>query len=673
MKMAQKSFFLSPKKLSWKRKRSNTDEDVIIISSSDDEDDDDYKNENTNDGGDDVILISDSDDSSGSNDLHKVFAKAEKRTALEQKLTLFVKEVDDCNDSDDSDSLPNIFIKEEKQCVPEQKMTIVKKEEDDYNDIVNSDELPHVFTKAEKKSADHNSSEELGFKQHFEYFSDEGSWNSDISDDKPCLKTNDVEVEMIPSPGKNFSLNISNVSIDLQNVRRNMFNSIMTGSLRGINTICTLNPKLCADNHSRELISGSPVPTGLIFQSIIETEILNEEKLQCFALRLMLRTVGSKKYLNLTLANLLIKLLVGSSDFNVASFADFLIGITVLNKQLFYHPPHTHHMRKYYLKLCEDWFEKILEKTEEALLEEHVEEQETDRNGDKPYSETSCEFFDIANVAWQKEKEKEKKYLTKSKGEKLKRVTMLLKVFTDLFKNNTTVWLVKHWTIKCRPFRTDISPVLSQVTWKERNNFGCINQKVKKVFHLFSKSCEEPSLHELCRELISLYAIIIQRQENACIPYMGPISRNYAESLYFEIKGMPNVLETVSNLRPDWLQFQVISLKLGVVQPPNFFKVKEVIVKTLQDIQEGKFEGPATEEKMCFQAIRSMMGMLELKSSISPSCILQEEVMEDEFLWFRDSINLNSISESIKNIAIVLKSVEGKEEFFDGFESFVSS
>ncbi|KAK3927237.1 tRNA modification GTPase MnmE [Frankliniella fusca] len=628
----------------WKRKRSNSEEDIILISSSDD-DDDCSVNDDDNNNNDDVVLISDDSDSDSSKQSKDIKRPFKPNLSVSEKRD----RVDFLYISDDSSDLKDvpIFIKEEKYApsLYEKKDSITELSELS-DDTIDLPDIP-IFIKAENEHPVPSNSSELV--QEDSKASDSAvAVNNDKHSDK--VKENTIR---------------KSLSVDLEIVKRNMFNTIIAGNLKENIYECSINPDKCVSIHSKD----SPLPTGLIFQSLIETQIDNEEKLRSFALRLMLRTVDKKQYLNLSLCNLLVKVLVGSKELNVTSINDYYIGISILHKQLHLHPPCKPQMRQYYVMLCTKWFETILDKAEEAFQSDQFKCQIQRKEGEKQQFDSSFILSDLADVALKKERETHEKYLNQSKEEKLERITLLLKFFTDLFKLNTTVWSVKHWTIKCCPFRQDIQPLLSLITWTKRSEFGCTNTFVKKIFHLFTNSSEESSLHQLCGDLISLYAAIIQRWEKACIPHMGAASRDFARSLYLEIKNLPKFVKCFSHLHPDWLKFHVISFHLGVDQPANFYKMKEVILKTLRHIQEKRFIGsPGEAEEMCFQAIRSMMGMFELKSSIPKTCGLIDRVIEDDTLWFRDSIQSENISENIHTITIALGAVKDKTEYFYGFD-----
>ncbi len=57
------------------------------------------------------------------------------------------------------------------------------------------------------------------------------------------------------------------------------------------------------------------------------------------------------------------------------------------------------------------------------------------------------------------------------------------------------------------------------------------------------------------------------------------------------------------------------------------------------------------------------MGMLELKSSVPPTCELGDRVMEDEDLWFKESLKLENISENINLGTMALSAVKDQTKF----------
>lgn len=81
------------------------------------------------------------------------------------------------------------------------------------------------------------------------------------------------------------------------------------------------------------------------------------------------------------------------------------------------------------------------------------------------------------------------------------------------------------------------------------------------------------------------------------------------------------------------------------------------------------------QETVCFETIKSMMGMIQLKSSVTEDCDLTGKILEDNNSWFSDILQDANISNQLKIIKhiLCLPHIRNRNWFFDGFENCMDS
>ncbi|KAJ1523615.1 hypothetical protein ONE63_001458 [Megalurothrips usitatus] len=416
-----------------------------------------------------------------------------------------------------------------------------------------------------------------------------------------------------------------------------------------------------------------------VSQTLLET-MMADDCLMSFAIRNMSKAVTKNNYLAPVILEKLLDFLMGSEDkMEISSLEDFYLGVSVLRKQLLFHHPSSRSTKQYYLRMCKVYWPLLISRVELLLRNKEYAPQPKHSTGVKPVSPPKISkspedrySFDFSDIAMKKKDDKKRRFLSVSRTEKLDRMCTLLKYFVDLLHSDSLTWFLKYWHNNIPAFNSSIQPILYKLTWKDTFDIGHLNQNIRLIFDLYCESAEERTFHRLFGVIIGLFSTIMHRSEKSLFPEMGNLTRNYALELYQRLKSSPHLDVHLADLQPDWLKFHIVSNFLRVGESPNFYTLKETIVRLLNG--KDKYGMVAFEfdvETVCLHGLHSMLGMLSLHPSIHQASI--QELTEENFenAWFGENLHQQDIVDNIKTLRNLLNSecVQRRQHFHCyGFE-----
>lgn len=452
-------------------------------------------------------------------------------------------------------------------------------------------------------------------------------------------------------------------------MKKNIINNLLLGGLRGPTPCCCRGIDLCFETHSKREAACTGPQTKSMWETMFEDKTIIP-----FALRSMCLAVKDNQFLRRDVCHILLMYLCGSEHKKEApEIENFHMGVSILQKQLLYHPPCRLNMRPYYNEVCKRWWPEIILVTNDLLQHSQTGDDPANLIEENPPEQNTSPAIlekiirDFSDVTWRKRLEEDARFKKISTREKIQRMGLLLHYLTSVMKTNVFVWLFKyrHGGKHSKAFRSDVLPIVAEVMWdKGVLHIGDVNDNVKRLFQLYVRSVEHPNLHETFGTMISIMAAVLHRYERASYPHMGTTTRRFAFKLFEEIRDSSFKEENVCTLKPDWLQFHIGSLFLSVDEPPNFYKVKERINWVLQ-CSDSSYTYDV--DKICFYTIRAMLGM----TGLTPNN--EDHLIGDEFqsYWFQDMLDEEAIQSQYRSLESLLSlpSVKFRKGFyFDGFE-----